>query len=325
MPHTTTSVPMAARTGERTVITLDDPGYDQARQVFYGGLDHHPAADRPGGRRGRRRHGRHPGARERAGARRSQRRAQPSRARRPRRGDRAGPGAMRALEIDAEQRLAGLLDPLRFYHRGRRARPGDRVRRHRLGRHFPGWITLAGGVGYLVRKHGPTTSTTCWPPSSSPPTARSSRSTTSATRSCSGPSRAVALGAHHRNRRIRRPGTPGGMLVLPATPRSSPGSSPPRRPHPRSVDHRQRQALRPRRCRSFLPPSTASWSCWVRPTCRRSRGRQRAGAVPPWPPAGQRWPMPYPGMYLPEEEGFHPIVVVHTMFLDRVDSDTAGT
>ena len=25
------------------VITLDDPGYDQARQVFYGGFDHHPS------------------------------------------------------------------------------------------------------------------------------------------------------------------------------------------------------------------------------------------------------------------------------------------
>ena len=37
-------------------------------------------------------------------------------------------------------------------------------------------------------------------------------------------------------------------------------------------------------------------------------------------------PMPYPGMYPPEEEeDFNPTAVVHTMFLDRVDSDTAGT
>ena len=35
--------------------------------------------------------------------------------------------------------------------------------------------------------------------------------------------------------------------------------------------------------------------------------------------------MPYPGMYPPEEEGFHPTAVVHTMFLDRVDGDAAGT
>jgi hypothetical protein len=30
-------------------------------------------------------------------------------------------------------------------------------------------------------------------------------------------------------------------------------------------------------------------------------------------------------MYPPEEEGLHPTAVVHTMFLDRVDGDAAGT
>jgi FAD/FMN-containing dehydrogenase len=34
-------------------------------------------------------------------------------------------------------------------------------------------------------------------------------------------------------------------------------------------------------------------------------------------------PIPYPEMYPPEEEGFHPTAVGHTMFLDTVDDDTA--
>jgi FAD/FMN-containing dehydrogenase len=36
-------------------------------------------------------------------------------------------------------------------------------------------------------------------------------------------------------------------------------------------------------------------------------------------------PMPYPQIYPPEEEGFHPTAVGHTMFLDRVDRDAAAT
>jgi FAD/FMN-containing dehydrogenase len=35
--------------------------------------------------------------------------------------------------------------------------------------------------------------------------------------------------------------------------------------------------------------------------------------------------MPYPEIYLPEEEDFHPIDVVHTLFLDRFDRRTAET
>ncbi len=34
-------------------------------------------------------------------------------------------------------------------------------------------------------------------------------------------------------------------------------------------------------------------------------------------------PIPYPEMYPPEEEGFHPTAIGHTMFLDNVDDDTA--
>jgi hypothetical protein len=36
-------------------------------------------------------------------------------------------------------------------------------------------------------------------------------------------------------------------------------------------------------------------------------------------------PMSYPEIYLPEEEGFHPIDAVRTLFLDRFDRGTAET
>ena len=36
-------------------------------------------------------------------------------------------------------------------------------------------------------------------------------------------------------------------------------------------------------------------------------------------------PMPYPAIYPPEEEGYHPTAVARTMFLERVDRDVAAT
>ena len=36
-------------------------------------------------------------------------------------------------------------------------------------------------------------------------------------------------------------------------------------------------------------------------------------------------PIGYPEMYPPEEEGFHPTAVGHTMFLDRLDTQAATT
>jgi hypothetical protein len=42
VPHTTISVPRLREQVNGRVITPDDPGYDQTRQVFYGGFDRHP-------------------------------------------------------------------------------------------------------------------------------------------------------------------------------------------------------------------------------------------------------------------------------------------
>ena len=62
---------------------------------------------------------------------------------------------MTAIDIDVDGRTAWAEAGAhrgRVHHRGRRARSGGRLRRHRVG--GLGGITLGGGVGYLARKHG---------------------------------------------------------------------------------------------------------------------------------------------------------------------------
>ena len=155
MPHTTISVPRLHEQVNGRVITPDDPGYDQARQVFYGGFDRHPqvivqAADaddvatvvtlaRDSGQELAVRSGGHSPAGH---------------------GVLDGGivldlGALRALEIDAEARTAwaepGLTAgeyTVAVAGRGLATGFGD------TGSVGIGGITLAGGVGYLVRKHG---------------------------------------------------------------------------------------------------------------------------------------------------------------------------
>ena len=119
------------------VIAPDDADYDEARSRLL--RQHRPpaAADRPRRGRGRRRARHRARARDRAGARRPQRRPQPRRPRRLRRRDRARPlGHARAGDRCRRPHRLGRdrADRRRLHRRGGSARPGHRVRRHRLGR-----------------------------------------------------------------------------------------------------------------------------------------------------------------------------------------------
>ncbi|HEY3211372.1 MAG TPA: hypothetical protein VGL18_16580 [Actinomycetota bacterium] len=59
-------------------------------------------------------------------------------------------------------------------------------------------------------------------------------------------------------------------------------------------------------------------------------GRAGERAVAPFralatPIADMVRPMPYPEIYLPEEEGYHPVAITRTMFVDAIDRSAADT
>ena len=138
------------------VIGPDDADYDAARTVMLGGVDRRPAAivrvadtddvravialARETGLELAVRSGGHSARGPQHG--RGRHRARPARPQRPR-DRREARTAWAGQRPDRGRVLQG---------RGR-ARPRDRVRRHRLGRASAG-ITTGGGIGYLVRKHG---------------------------------------------------------------------------------------------------------------------------------------------------------------------------
>src|SRR3712207_665373 len=69
---------------------------------------------------------------------------------------------------------------------------------------------------------------------------------------------------------------------------------------------------------------------WAGCSCCRPPPRSWPGSWPrsgPWPPplADMLQPMPYSGMFPPEEEEYHPTAVARTMFVDTVDREVAGT
>ena len=132
---TSISIPRLRDSFDGRVVVPGDPGYDQARKVFYGKFDRRPAAVvRPSN------------AAEVArvvvlaaetGVELAvRRRAQPGRAQRQRRRIVLDLADMHALDIDAEGRTAWAetADRRGLHRRRRRPRAGHRVRRHRVGR-----------------------------------------------------------------------------------------------------------------------------------------------------------------------------------------------
>src|SRR4029453_4870490 len=114
-----------------------------------------PPGDRPGRRPRRRRPGRHPGPRDRTGAGGPQRWPQPGRAQRRRGGIVLDLSAMRALDIDTKARTAWAEPGLApGEYTGGAARHGLATGFGDTGSVGIGGITLAGGIGYLVRTHG---------------------------------------------------------------------------------------------------------------------------------------------------------------------------
>jgi FAD/FMN-containing dehydrogenase len=332
VPHTTISVPQLREQVNGRVITPDDPGYDQARQVFYGGFDRHPqlivqAADaddvatvvglaRESGLELAVRSGGH----------------SPAGHSTTNGGIVLDLGALRALEIDAEARTAWAEPGLTAgayttaaAERGLATGFGD------TGSVGIGGITLAGGVGYLVRKHGLTIDDLL---------------------------AAEVVGADGQLLRVDEQTHPelfwairggggnfgvvtrfqfrlhplaqvvGGMLILPATPEVVAGFVAAAQAAPEELSTIAN--VMPAPPLPFIPAAQHGKLVVMAMLCYAGEVDAGQRALAPFralatPLADLVRPMPYPGIYPPEEEGFHPTAVVHTMFLDRVDGDTAGT
>jgi FAD/FMN-containing dehydrogenase len=330
--HTTISVPRLREQVDGRVITPADPGYDQARQVFYGGFDRHPqvivqAADagdvatvvtlaRNSGLELAVRSGGHSPAGH---------------------GVLDGGivldlGAMKALDLDAEARTAWAEPGLTAgayttaaAERGLATGFGDTAS---VG---IGGLTLAGGVGYLVRKHGLTIDDLL---AAEVVTAdgevlhsdqRSHPELFWALRGGGG-NLGVVTRLQFRLHPLAQ--VVGGMLVLPATPEVVAGFVAAAQAAPEELSTIAN--VMPAPPLPFLPaaqhgkPVVMGMLCYAGEVDagQRALAPLRALATPL---ADLVRPMPYPGMYPPEEEGFHPTAVVHTMFLDRVDGEVAGT
>ena len=332
MPHTTTSVPRLREQVNGRVIPPDDPGYDQARQVFYGGFDHHPSLivqaaggddvatvvtlARESGQELAIRSGGHSPARH---------------------GVLDGGivldlGALRALEIEAEARTAWAEPGLTAgayttaaAERGLATGVGD------TGSVGISGITLAGGVGYLVRKHGLTIDDLL---AAEVVTADGRALQVDAETHPDlfwairggGGNFGVATRFQFRLHPLAQ--VVGGMLVLPATPEVIAGFVAAAQAAPEELSTIAN--VMPAPPLPFIPANQHGKLVVLGMLCYAGEAEAGQRALAPFralakPLADLVRPMPYPGMYPPEEEGFHPTAVVHTMFLDRVDSDTAGT
>jgi FAD/FMN-containing dehydrogenase len=330
--QSTISIPQLRAALNGRVITPDDAGYDQARAVFYGGFDHHPAvivqvADatdvarvvelaRETGLELAVRSGGHSLA-----------------------GHSVCDGGivldlanLRALELDPEHRTA-------WAQAGMTA--GEyttRTHAHGLATGFGdtasvglGGLTLAGGVGYLVRKHGLTIDHLL---AAEVVTADGQLRLVDdhnhpdlfwALRGGGG-NFGVATRFQYR---LHPVGTvTGGLLVLPATPDVVAGFVAEAEAAPEELSAIAN--VLPAPPLPFLPAQQHGRLVVLAFLVHAGAPEDGERAVAPFrrlatPVADMLRAMPYPAIYPPEEQGFHPTAVGHTMFLERVDRDVAAT
>ena len=110
--------------------------------------------------------------------------------------------------------------------------------------------------------------------------------------------------------------------------RPSPGSSPRPKRRPTTC-RRSPMSCRARRCRSSPPSITARssssrWS-WRPPTIAAGMRDVAPFRALAEPLADLVRPMPYPEIYPPEDESYHPLAVSRTMFMDHIGEAEAAT
>jgi FAD/FMN-containing dehydrogenase len=314
------------------VIAPDDPEYDSARSVFYGGIDRHPAAivrvkddmdvarvvalARESGLELAVRSGGHSIA-----------------------GHGVSEGGividladMRALEIDAEARTAWAQTGLTAVEFTTAAAE------HGLGIGFGdagsvgiGGITLGGGVGYLVRKHGLTIDSL---QAADIVTADGEIRRVDVENEPDlfwairggggnfGVATRFRFGLHQIDTVV------GGMLLLPATVDTIAGFMAEAEAAPEELSSIAN--VMPAPPMPFVPEE--AHGKLVIMALMTYAGDPEAGqrALAPFralaePVADMLRPMPYPEVYPPEEEGYHPVATARTMFVDTIGRPEAET
>ena len=317
---------------EGGVIAPEDPEYDDARAVFYGGLDKRPAvivrvaddADvarviaeaRNTGLELAIRSGGHSVV-----------------------GHSVTEGGivldlseMQALEIDPDDRTA-------WAESGVTAGAySEAAAEHGLATGFGdspsvgiGGITLGGGVGFLVRKHGLTIDALL---AADVVTAVGEvlrvdeRSHPDLFWAIRGGGGNFGVATRFRFRLFEVPSIVGGILILPATPETIAGWAAASEAAPEELSTIATVMKAPPM--PFLPEAAHGKVVILGMIVHVGGGETGERAVAPFrelaePLADMLKEMPYPGIYMEEEGDFHPIAADRTMFLDRVDEDVAAT
>lgn len=314
------------------LITPDDPRYDQARSVFYGGIDRHPAAiiratdagdvarvvslARETGLELAIRSGGHSVA-----------------------GHSVSEGGLvldlsnlRALDLNPEQRTAWAESGLTTgEYTNAAAEHGLATGFGDTGTVGIGGITLGGGVGYLVRKYGLTIDDLL---AAEIVTADGQLRFVDASTNPDlfwairggGGNFGVVTRFKFRLHEVKT--VVGGMLILPATPETIAGFMALADAAPDELSGIANVMTAPPM--PFLPAEVHGKTIIMGMLVYAGETEAGMRALAPFralakPLADMLRPMPYPEIYPPEEEGYHPTGAARTMFLDHVDRSVAET
>ncbi len=317
---------------EGPVIAPGDPEYDDARAVFYGGLDKRPAAivrmasdadvvrtiaeARRTGLELAVRSGGHSVV-----------------------GHSVTEGgivldlsAMQALDIEPDSRTAWVESGVTA------GTYSEAAAEHGLATGFGdspsvgiGGITLGGGVGFLVRKYGLTIDALL---AADVVTAGGEvlrvdeRSHPDLFWAIRGGGGNFGVATRFRFRLFEVPSIVGGILILPATPETVAGWAVASESAPEELSTIATVMKAPPM--PFLPEAAHGKVVIFGMIVHVGGGQAGERAVAPFrelaePLADMVKEMPYPGIYMEEEGDYHPIASDRTMFLDRVDEDVAAT
>jgi FAD/FMN-containing dehydrogenase len=326
------SIPTLRNTVDGRVIAPSDPGYDEARTVFLGGLDRRPAAivrpvDASDVARTvelARKHGFTLGVRS---------------------GGHGGAGYcmpegglvvdlhdMKGIEIDADARTAWAQTGLTA------GEYSSATGAHGLATGFGdtgsvgiGGITLGGGIGYLTRKHGLTIDSVLGAEivtadgetlqvdnASHPDLFWAIRG--------GGGNFGIVTRFKYRLHPVSR--IVGGLLMLPATSDTIAGLIEASEAAPEELSAIVN--VMPAPPMPFVPESAHGQLVAMVLMCAAAEGEQGLRAVAPFraiaqPIVDMVRPMRYPEIFPPDDPSYHPLAVAKTMFIDRVDRTVADT